>query len=81
MTTVAETINAWLQSCTTEIQINTLTDFVQERLIIDEPTRQKLLQAIANKHNQRDWVRAKSKIKQPERFPATDEQPSDIIDF
>lgn len=80
MTTVEETVKHWVESCTTELQIITVTDFVQDRLIIDEPTRKHLIAFIRNKHTQRDWTRSKAILRmKQERFPADDEQPTDII--
>lgn len=73
-----EIISQWLQSCETEEQIETVLDAVSNRLILEEKTKDDLLDLIKTTKNNRAWVRAKviqrDYVEVPNnRFPVCDE--------
>lgn len=72
-----EIISQWLQSCETEEQINTVSDAVNNRLILDEKTKDDLIILIKQTKINRSWIRAKviqkDYVQLPERFPVCDE--------
>lgn len=72
-TTIYETVTAWLYSCKTQEQINTCTDFIHNRLIVDDKTMDDIKAVAAKYMIQRGWVCSKYAISK-QRFPATDEQ-------
>jgi len=72
-----EIISQWLNSCTTEEQVNTVSDAVCNRLILEEKTKDDLIILIKQTRKQRAWCRAKviqaDYVQVPERFPVCDE--------
>lgn len=75
MTTIYETISAWMLSCETEEQLDTLKKFVNFRLITNDKERDDIIMMIKQNDKRRDVVRSKQAM----RFPCDDEQPTDII--
>lgn len=72
----------WAETCETEKQIDNLIEAVEKRFTIDEKTKEDILDFINKLKLRRSWVAAKvaqRDYRQVERFPACDEQPSDII--
>lgn len=90
MTTRYEIIAAWIDSCQTTLQMDTVIDFIQNRLKTDEKTADDLADYWNKRNGHRSWVAAKVAQRDLqrvdpeqfakgdfERFPATDEHFSD----
>ena len=80
-------IAAWIDSCTTEMQMNACIDFIQNRLKTDEKTIDDLAAYWNKRNNHRSWTSAKAALSSDwtrlseeqsakgdlERFPVCDE--------
>lgn len=79
-------ITAWIDSCETDLQLDTVGQFIANRLVTDEKQRDDLIEYLHNAITRRSWVAAKVANRdytRVERFPACDEynepQPTDTI--
>lgn len=78
-------VTAWIDSCETIEQLNTVHRFALHTLITDDKQRDDILEYIRGAITRRSWVAAKvaqRDYQQVERFPACDEyheeQPTDL---
>ena len=78
-------IAAWIDSCSTELQLDNVGTFISERLITDDKQRDDLITYLHGAIKRRSWIAAKvaqRDYKVVERFPACDEyheeQPTDL---
>ena len=85
MTTHYLIITTWIDSCETELQLDTVGKFISDKLITDDKQRDDLIDYLHKVIKQRQWVAAKvaqRDFKPVDRFPACDEyhepQPTDI---
>jgi hypothetical protein len=87
MTTQYEIIAAWIDSCQTTLQMDTVIDFIQNRLKTDQKTADDLADYWNRRNGHRSWVAAKVAQRDytdvsNNRLPVCDEynenQPSDI---
>jgi transposase len=83
MTTHFPIIAAWINSCETDLQLDNVGNFIADRLITDDKTRDDLIDYLHEAIKRREWCAAKvanRDMNRVERFPACDEyQPTDII--
>ena len=83
-------VSSWIDSCTTELQMDAVNDFINNRLLTDEKTMDDLISYWNKRNIHRSWVAAKvannsfirldeaqTRKGDLERFPATDEHFSD----
>lgn len=82
MTNHYQIIAAWIDSCETESQIDTVSSFIADRLITDHKQRDDLIAYLHDAITRKQWAASKvarRDYKQVDRFPACDEQPTDNI--
>ena len=66
----------WAENCETELQINNLIEAIEKRFVIEERTKDDILDYIKKLKTRRSWVASKVAQRdytQVERFPACDE--------
>lgn len=80
MTSHYEILKAWIDSCETELQLDNLAVYIENKLITDDKQRDDILSYFKNTLNNRAWIRSKVIARdyvEVSRFPVCDEQPSD----
>ena len=69
-------ITAWIDSCETEQQLDTVGTFIAERLITDDKQRDDLIDYLHNAIQRRSWVAAK--VAQRDYTKVSDDYPDFI---